>query len=132
LGTYLEYQMWGAQWGWTMTETHSAVPSSTQATRRWLLATAAGGVVWALGAGAHGLWSWDEEHAQLRRDFDQGSRSCRRYADRGRQQRCADLFRLMYEGDRNTAIFTRVLLALLPPALVIGGVWAWAFLARRR
>jgi hypothetical protein len=90
------------------------------------------GLVWALGTGAYGWWTWEDEHVQLRRDFDDGSRSCRRYADRGRQQRCVDLFRLMYEGERNTAIFTRALLALLPPALVVGGLAAWQFLAHRR
>jgi hypothetical protein len=115
-----------------MTQTPGAVPGSAHLSRRHLLAAAAAGVLWVTGAGAYGVWSWSGEHAQLRQAFDDGSRGCRqRYAERTRQERCIDLFRILYEGDRNAAIFTRVVIAVLPPAAGLGGLGLWRIIGRR-
>jgi hypothetical protein len=99
--------------------------------RRWLFALAAASVVWTLGVGGYGAWTWPESHAALQRDHDEGARGCRRYAGKARQDRCLELFKLIYEGERNSAIFTRAIFALLPPALALGGWLAWSIFERR-
>jgi hypothetical protein len=115
-----------------MTQTPGAVTGSASASRRHLLAAAVGSAIWIMAAAAYGLWSWSAAHAQLQQAFDDGTRGCRqRYGERTRQERCIDLFRILYEGDRNAAIFTRVVIALLPPAAGLGGLGLWRVIGRR-
>ena len=116
----------------TMTQTPGEVSGSAPRQRKFLLATAAGSLVWALATGGYGVWSWPGSHAALQKDFDEGTRGCRqRYGEKSRQDRCIDLFKVMYEGDRTAGIFTRVVFTLLPPALAFGGLFVWSILARR-
>ncbi|MBL8689153.1 MAG: hypothetical protein JNL04_08635 [Rhodospirillaceae bacterium] len=89
-------------------------------------------MVWILAVGSYGAWSWPDAHAALQRDFDEGTKGCRlRYPERQRAERCIDLFKLMYEGERNAGVFTRIVFALLPPALVFAGFGAWTVVAKR-
>jgi hypothetical protein len=67
----------------------------------------------------------------LQKEFDEGTRGCARYAGRGRQDRCRELFKLIYEGERNSAVFTRVVIAAGPPALGFALWLAWSMIARR-
>ena len=100
--------------------------------RPLVLALAAASLLWVLATGGYGAWSWPESHAALQHAFDDGSKGCRlRYAEKGRQDRCIDLFKLMYEGERNAGIFTRVVFAVLPPALTFAGFVGWSIVARR-
>lgn len=116
----------------TMTQTPGEVSGFASRRRKLLLAVAAGSLVWVLSTGGYGVWSWPGSHAALQEDFDEGTRGCRqRYGEKSRQDRCIDLFRVMYEGDRNAAIFTRVVFTLLPPTLAFGGLFVWSILARR-
>jgi len=96
----------------------------------WLALAA---VLWVLGSGAYGVWSWPEAKAQVTQARDDGLRDCRtRYSEKARQDRCIDLFRLIYESERNTAVFTRVLGSVVPPALAFGGFALWSLMRRRR
>lgn len=124
--------MWEGEAGMTMTQTPREVSGSAPRLRKVLLATAAGSLAWTLATGGYGVWSWPQSHAALQKDFDEGTRGCRqRYAEKSRQDRCIDLFKVMYQGDRNAGIFTRVVFTLLPPALAFGGLFVWSILARR-
>ncbi len=125
--------MWEGGWGITMGPTPGEVPGSAARSRRRLLfALAAASAVWIAAVGGYGAWSWPESHAALQQAFDDGTKGCRlRYAERPRQERCIDLFKLMYEGDRNAGVFTRVVFAVLPPALGFAGFAAWSILVRR-
>lgn len=115
-----------------MMETPGTVSGSVRSARRALLALAGISVVWSLAIGGYGLWSWPAAHAALQQAFDEGARGCRqRYADKSRQDRCIDLFRILYVGDRNAGVFTRVVFTLLPPALGFAGLFAWSFVQRR-
>ncbi len=106
--------------------------SVAQRRRRLLFALAAGSLVWILAVGSYGAWSWPGAHAVLQRDFDEGTKGCRlRYPERQRAERCVDLFKLMYEGERNAGVFTRIVFALLPPALVFAAFGAWTVVAKR-
>lgn len=116
----------------TMMQTPGEVSGSAPRRRKLLLAVAAGSLVWALGTGGYGVWSWPQSHAAMQQAFDEGTRGCRqRYGEKSRQDRCIDLFRVMYQGDRNAGIFTRVVFVLLPPALAFAGILAWSLLAKR-
>lgn len=124
--------MWVGDKGMTMMQTPDEVSGSARLRRKLLLAAAAGSLVWALAAGGYGLWSWPQSHAALQQSFDEGVRGCRqRYGEKQRQDRCVDLFKVMYEGDRNAGVFTRVVFMLLPPALAFAGIFTWSILARR-
>jgi hypothetical protein len=101
--------------------------------RRLVLWLAFAAALWVLATGAYGAWTWPEAKARVTQALDDGMRDCRtRYAEKPRQDRCIDLFRLIFESDRNTAIFTRVLGALVPPALGFGGLAVWSVMRRRR
>lgn len=101
--------------------------------RRPVVWLALAGAFWVLGSGAFGAWTWPEAKARVTQALDEGVRDCRtRYAEKARQDRCIDLFRLIFESDRNTAVFTRVLGALVPPALGFGGLAVWSVMRRRR
>jgi len=89
------------------------------------------GSIWILGTGSYGVLSWPESHAALQRDFDEGTRGCARYAGKARQDRCRELFQLIYKGERNTAIFTRGVISVGPPVLGFAIWLAWSMLARR-
>jgi hypothetical protein len=123
--------MWEGDWGITMALTPIEVSGSASRRRRWLFAIAAASLAWSLGTGGYGAWTWPEAHAALQKEFEEGSRGCRRYAGKARQDRCLDLMKLIYEGERNTGIFTRVVIALLPPTLGFGGWFVWSLLAKR-
>lgn len=115
-----------------MMQTPGEVSGSAARRRRVLLAAAAASLLWAVAAGGYGVWSWPKSHAALQQSFDEGTRGCRqRYAEKSRQDRCIDLFKVMYQGDRNAGLFTRVVITLLPPALAFVGIFVWSFLARR-
>jgi hypothetical protein len=96
----------------------------------WLAPAA---VLWVLGSGAYGVWSWPEAKAQVTQARDEGLRDCRmRYPEKARQDRCSDLFHLIYESERNTAVFTRVLGVVVPPVLAFGGLTIWSMMRRRQ
>lgn len=115
-----------------MMQTPGEVSSSAALRRKLRLAVAAGSLVWALAAGGYGVWTWPRSHAALQQAFDEGTRGCRqRYAEKTRQDRCIDLFKVMYQGDRNAGVFTRVVFTLLPPALAFAGIFVWSVLAKR-
>lgn len=124
--------MWEGEEGLTMMHTPREVSGSAPRRRRLLLAAAAGSLAWALAIGGYGVWSWPRSHAAMQQAFDEGTRGCRqRYGEKSRQDRCIDLFKVIYEGDRNAGIFTRVVLVLLPPALAFAGIFARSILVRR-
>jgi hypothetical protein len=124
--------MWEGYWGITMASTPDEVSgSATRRRRRWLYALTAASAVWMAGVGGYGAWTWPEAHAALQKELDEGTRGCRRYAGKARQDRCIDLFKLIYEGERNAGIFTRVVFAVLPPGTGLGAWFAWLLLARR-
>lgn len=125
--------MWEVGRAITMGPTPNKVSGSLAYRRRRLLfALAAGSLAWILAVGSYGAWSWPDSHAVLQRDFDEGTKGCRlRYPERQRAERCIDLFKLMYEGERNSGVFTRIVFALLPPALVFAGFGAWTVVAKR-
>lgn len=116
----------------TMMQTPGEVSGSVLRRRKLLLAVAAGSLAWALAIGGYGAWSWPRSHAAMQQAFDEGTRGCRqRYGEKSRQDRCIDLFKVMYEGDRNAGIFTRVVFVLLPPAVAFVGIFVWIILAKR-
>lgn len=125
--------MWEGGWAITMGPTPSEVSgSASQWRRRLLFAFAAGSLVWILALGVYGAWSWPAAHAVLQQEYDEGTKNCRlRYPEKQRAERCIDLFKLMYEGDRNAGVFTRIIFAILPPALVFAGFGAWSVVMKR-
>lgn len=115
-----------------MGTTSTEVLGSASRRRRLLFALAAGSLVWVLAVGGYGAWSWPAAHAVLRQDLDEGLKGCRlRYPERSRQERCLDLIKLIYEGDRNAGIFTRFVFAVLPPGLLFAGFGAWSVVMKR-
>ena len=125
--------MWEGDCAITMGPTPGEVSGSAGSRRRRLLfALAAGSLVWILALSGYGAWSWPSAHAVLQQEYEEGTKGCRlRYPERQRAERCIDLFKLMYEGDRNAAIFTRIIFAILPPALIFAGFGAWSVVAKR-
>ncbi len=125
--------MWEGDWTITMGSTPGEVSGSAAAwRRRLLLALAIASIAWTLAVGGYGAWSWPAARAALQQDYDEGTKGCRlRYPERQRAERCIDLFKVMYEGDRNAGIFTRIILAILPPALLFAGFGAWSLVVRR-
>lgn len=125
--------MWEGDWAITMGPTPGEVSGSADTWRRRLLfALAAGSLVWILAVGGYGAWSWPPAHAALQQEYDEGAKGCRlRYPERQRAERCIDLFKLMYEGDRNAGIFTRIIFAVLPPTLIFAGFGAWSVVTKR-
>ena len=93
-----------------------------------LVASLLAASLWTIGFGTYAWTSWPSVAEQMDRDFQAGKRGCkRRYPDPAGTQRCYVVFETQYVLERNGAIFTRILLAILP----FGAVYAWRWLQSR-
>jgi hypothetical protein len=83
-----------------------------------------GCLAWTAGVGVLSVTGWDETHRAIAKERDDGYSFCaERYGDPDAKARCIDLFDIQFVNERNSAIATRILVALLPFGAL--GFWIW-------
>lgn len=81
-----------------------------------------GCVSWLLVVGVVSAATWSRTERSIERERDQGQAYCGvRYAEKDAKARCEDLFDVQFIQERNSAVATRVIIALSPFAAF--GLW---------
>lgn len=88
-----------------------------------------GCISWLLVVGSVSAATWSQTERSIERERDEGKAFCGvRYAEKDAKARCVDLFEVQFVQERNSAIATRAIIALLPFA----GFGLWYGLWGRR
>jgi hypothetical protein len=86
-----------------------------------------GCLVWAAGTSVYSVSGWRATAHAISNERDVGYAFCaERYGEPDAKARCVDLFDVQFVNERNTAIATRIIVAILP----FGGVGIWVWLMR--
>ena len=83
-----------------------------------------GCLIWAAGVGLLSVSGWSAAARMIAKERDDGHSFCaERYGEPDAKARCIDLFDVQFVNERNTAIATRIIVALLPFGAL--GIWVW-------
>ncbi len=83
-----------------------------------------GCLVWAAGTSLLSVSGWKGTARIIAKERDDGYGFCaERYGEPDAKARCIDLFDVQFVNERNTAIATRFIVALLPLGAL--GIWIW-------
>lgn len=83
-----------------------------------------GCLVWAAGVGLLSVSGWSATARMIAKERDVGYGFCaERYGEPDAKARCIDLFDVQFVHERNTAIATRMIVALLPLGALGLGLW---------